>query len=149
MNTNTDTHPPRNVICPRGAWIENTPANAIYPHRAEPEACNGAVGWTSAVTNEIFFLIHGRHLSGRVHCSHRATAVSNLVTGPLPTISIMRPGNPNYEFKLRCHLLGNLSIRSSPFRQQWFQITRNCKIIYCINNSGIWKPTRQLPSKNN
>ena len=58
-------------------------------------------------------------------------AVSNVVTGPLPTISIMRPGNLIYEllyeFKLHCHLLVNLSIRSPPFWQQWFQITRNCK----------------------
>ena len=57
-------------------------------------------------------------------------AVSNVVTGPIPTISIKGPGNPIYEllyeFKLHCHLLGNLSIRSPPF-WQWFQISRNGK----------------------
>ena len=65
-----------------------------------------------------FVLLHGRHLSGRVQCSHRATTAMwttmssgnpiyherhlsgrvqcTVVTGPLPTISIMRPGNPIY-----------------------------------------------------
>ena len=85
--------------------------------------------WTTMNLGNPFY--HERHLSGHVQCSHRATAMSNVVTGPLPTISIMRPGNPIYEllyeFKLHCHLLGNLSIRSSPFWQKWFQITRNCK----------------------
>ena len=70
-------------------------------------------------------------------------AVSNVVTGPLPTISIKRPGNPIYEllyeFKLHCHLLGNLSIRSSPFWQQWFQISSNSKPDICL-----WKITNSL-----
>ena len=76
-------------------------------------------------------------------------AVSNVVTGSQPTRSVMRLGNPIYEllyeFTLHCHLLGNWNIRSSLFWQQWFQITRNCK--YCINNSGIWGPTRHLHLK--
>ena len=74
-------------------------------------------------------------------------AVSNVVTEPHPTRSIMRSGNPIYEllyeFTLHCHLLGNLSIRNSPFWQQWFQISRNRKH-YCINNSEIWGRTQHL-----
>ena len=69
-----------------------------------------------------FFLIQGRHLSGRVQSSHRANsatwttmtsdnpicrAESNVVTGPHPTRSIMRSGDPIYEllyeFRLHCH----------------------------------------------
>ena len=42
-------------------------------------------------------IYHERHLSGRVQCSHWATAMSNVVTRPLPTISILRSGNPIYE----------------------------------------------------
>ena len=42
-------------------------------------------------------IYHERHLSGRVQCSHRATAMSNVVTRPLPMISIVRPGNLIYE----------------------------------------------------
>ena len=119
----------------------------------------------------IFFLIRGRHLSGRVQCSHgprpwcaqrwvQATpsimrdicrAVSNIVTGPLPTISVMILGNPIYEllyeFKLLCHLLGNLSIRSSPFDNSGFGSRESVNIKYCINNSGIWGPTRHLSLK--
>ena len=86
-------------------------------HRAK-----SATWTTMSYGNPVY---HESHLSGRVQCSHRATAVSNVVTGPLPTIWIKRPGNPIYEllyeFKIHCHLLGNLSIRSSPFWQQWFQ----------------------------
>ena len=48
--------------------------------------------WTTMSSGTPIY--HERHLSGRVQCSHRATAVSNVVTGPLPTISIMKPGNP-------------------------------------------------------
>ena len=126
-----------------------------------------------------FFLIHGRHLSGRVQCSHRATtamwttmdsgnpnyhetylpdrvqcshratAVSNVVTGPLPTISIMRPGNPiyelRYEFKLHCHLLWNLSHH---FDNNGFRSRETVNIKYYIIHSGIWGPTH-LPLKNN
>ena len=58
-------------------------------------------------------------------------AMSRAVFGPCPTWTIMRSGNPIcellYEFTLHCHLLGNISIRSSPFSQQWFQISRNSK----------------------
>ena len=86
---------------------------------------------TSDVNNHEFRqpLYHERHLSSRVQCSHRATAVSNVVTRPHPTRSIMRSGNPIYElyeFTLLCHLLGDLSIRSSLFWQQWFQISKKC-----------------------
>ena len=67
--------------------------------------------WTTMNSGNPIY--HERHMSGRVQCSHRATAVSKVVTGSLPTISITRPGNPIYEwlyeFKLHCHLLGNLS----------------------------------------
>ena len=68
-------------------------------------------------------------------------AVSNVVTGPRPC-PMKSPGHIRrdqswdqatpiyellYEFTLHCHLLGNLSIRTSPFWQQWFQISRNSK----------------------
>ena len=41
-----------------------------------------------------FFLIHGRHLSGRVQCSHRTTSA---------TLTTMSSGNPNYHVR---HLSG-------------------------------------------
>ena len=96
-------------------------------------------------------IYHERHLLGRVQCSHRATAMPNIVTGALPTISIMRPGNPIYdllyEFKLHCHLLlGNVSHH---FDNNGFRSRETVNIKYCINNSGIWGPTRHLPLKNN
>ena len=76
-------------------------------------------------------------------------AVFNVVTGPHPRRSIMGSGNPIYEpqyvFTLHCHLLW--SIRSSPFWQQWFQISINSKqfeTLICVNNSEIWGPTRHL-----
>ena len=104
--------------------------------------------WTTMCSGNPIY--HERHLSGRVQCSHRATAVSNVVTGPLPTISIMRPGNPIYELlyelKLHCHLLGNLS---HYFDNNGFRWRETVNIKYYINNSGIWGPTRHLPLKNN
>ena len=80
-------------------------------------------------------------------------AVSNVVTGPrpwLPTISIVRPGNPIYEllyeFKLHCHLLGYLSHH---FDNNGFRSRETVNIKYYIKNSGIWGPARHLPLKNN
>ena len=87
------------------------------------------------------FPIHGKHLSGRVQSSLRATSDVNnheirqphlswetsirpclVVSGQRPTWTIMRSGNPMHEllceFTLHCLLLRNLSIRSSPFWQQ-------------------------------
>ena len=80
-----------------------------------------------------------RHLSGRVECNHRATFddINQSWDQANPIYELL------YEFTLHCHLLGNLSIRSSPFWQQWFHIMRNCK----HNNSGIWGPTRHLSLK--
>ena len=121
-----------------------------------------------------FFLIHGRYLSGRVQCSHRATSATwTIMSSSNPiyherhlssraqyshratstTWTIMRSGKPMYEllyeFKLHCHLLGNLSIKSSLFSQQWFQISRNSK--HLIFYQYLWNmgPTRHLPFKNN
>ena len=103
--------------------------------------------WTSAVTNEIFPM-HGRHMSGRVQCSQRATTVM---------WTTMSSGNPIYhERHLSCrvqcshrtnyddinheirqpHLWATVWVQITlpsveelkpPFWQQWFQITRNCK----------------------
>ena len=51
--------------------------------------------WTSAVTNEIFPM-HGRHMSGRVQCSQRATTVM---------WTTMSSGNPIYhERHLSCRV---------------------------------------------
>ena len=106
------------------------------------------VMWTTMSSGNPIY--HERHLSGHVQCSHRATAVSNVVTGTLPTISVMRPGNPTYEllyeFKLHCHLLGNLSHH---FDNNGFRSWETVNIKYYINNSGKWGPTRRLPLKNN
>ena len=58
-------------------------------------------------------------------------AVSKVIFRPRPTWTTMRPGNPIwellYEFRLHCHLMGNLSIRTPSFWQEWFQISRNSK----------------------
>ena len=61
--------------------------------------------WTTMSSGNPIY--HERHLSGRVQCSHRATAVSNVVAGPLPTISIMKPGNPIYEllYEFKLHAI--------------------------------------------
>ena len=99
--------------------------------------------WTTMSSGNPIY--HERHLSGHVQCSHWAMAVSNIVTGPLPTISIMRPDNPIYEllyeFKLHCHLLGNLSHHFD----NCFRSRETVNIKYYINNSGLWIPTRHLP----
>ena len=93
--------------------------------------------WTSMWLSNPICL--GRYLSGRVQCSHWATSA---------TWTTMRSGNPIYHERhllgrVQCshlapsdetnheirqlHLYEFLSIRSSPFWQQWFQITRNSK----------------------
>ena len=83
-------------------------------------------------------------------------AMSRVIFGPRPTWTVMRSGNPIYElvyeFTLHCHLLGNLSIRSSPFWQQCFQISRNSKhwIVSIIVEYGdqpdicLWEITNSL-----
>ena len=43
--------------------------------------------WTSNQCTLLLGWVRYNSLSGRVQCSHRATAVSNVVTGPRPTIS--------------------------------------------------------------
>ena len=118
-----------------------------------------------------FFLIHGRHLSGRVQCSHRATTAmwTTMRSGnPISherhllgrvqcshrtttTILIMRPGNPIYEllyeFKLHCHLLGNLS---HDFDNNGFRSRETVNIISIIVEYGdqpdicLWKITNYL-----
>ena len=61
--------------------------------------------WTSVVTHEIlhkrFFLIHGRHLSGRLQCSHRATSA---------TWTTMSSGNPHLSSVIRdiCRAVSNV-----------------------------------------
>ena len=82
-------------------------------------------------------------------------AVSKVVSRLRPTWTL-RSGNPTYEllceFRLHCHLLGNLSIRSPPFWQQWFQISRKSKhsIVSIIVEYGdqpsicLWKITNSL-----
>ena len=106
--------------------------------------------WNSAVTNEIFPYTwqtsigpcpklspgHVRREQPWVQATPSIVrdiyrAVSRVVFGLRPTWTIMRSDNPIYEllyeFTLHFHPLGNLSIRSSPFWQQWFQISRNSK----------------------
>ena len=97
-------------------WTTMSSGNPIYHERhlsGRVQCSHRATTalWTTMSSGNPIY--HERHLSGRVQCIHRTTAVSNVVTGPLPAISIKRPGNPIYEllyeFKLHCQLLGNLS----------------------------------------
>ena len=46
-------------------------------------------------------------------------------------------------FKFHCHLLGYVR-SSSPFWQQWLQVSRNIKLYHF---SGIWGPNRHLSLK--
>ena len=66
------------------------------------------IHWTSAIIHKRFSLIHGRHLLGHG---------PQVVFRPCPIWTTMRSGNTIYEllyeFRLHCHLLGNLSIRKS------------------------------------
>ena len=97
-----------------------------------------------------FFLIHDRHVSGRVQSNLRATPDVNnhefmqphlsweTSVGPCPTES---PGHIRRDqswdqatylwatvwVHITLPSVGNLSIRSSSFWQQWFQISRNSK----------------------
>ena len=117
-----------------------------------------------------FFLIHGRHLSGRVQCSHRGTTAmwTTMSSGNhiyherhlscrvqcshrTSTDDINHETRqPLYEllygFKLHCHLLGNLSHH---FDNNCFISRETVNMKYYINNSGIWGATRHLPLKNN
>ena len=102
------------------------------------------------------FLIHCRHLSGRVQCSHRATTVM---------WTTMSSGNPVYHERhlsdrVQCshrtttddinhetrQLLGNLSHH---FDNNAFRSRETLNIKYYISNSGIWGPIRHLPLRNN
>ena len=75
---------------------------------------------TTSSDNPIY---HASRLSGRVQSSLRATSDVNYheIMQPRPWATV------RYEFTLHCYLLGNISIISSPFWQQWFQIMRNSK----------------------
>ena len=112
-------------------WTTMSSGNPIYHerHLSGHVQCSHRAKTTMWKTmssgNHIY---HERHLSGRVQCSHRATAMSNVVTGPLPTISIMRPGNPHLWATVWVQItLPSVGELKPPFWQQWFQITRNCK----------------------
>ena len=123
-------------------WTTMSSGNPIYHdrHLSGRVQCSHwakTAMWTTMRSGNPIY--HDIHLSGRVQCSHWATAVSNVVTGPLPTISIMRTGNPIYEllyeFKLHCHLLGNLS---NHFDNNGFRPRETVNIKHYINNSAIW-----------
>ena len=102
--------------------------------------------WTTMSSGNPIY--HERYLSGCVQCNHRATAVSNVFNGPLPMISITRPGYELlYEFKLHCHLLGNLSHH---FDTNGFRSQETVNIISIIVEYGdqpdicLWKITNYL-----
>ena len=94
-----------------------------------------------AITYAIFFPTHDRHLLG---------SGPQAVFRQHPMWTTMRSGNPIYEllyeFRLHCHLLGNLRIQKSTiFDNNGF---RSRETLNCINSSGIWGPTRHSPLKN-
>ena len=114
----------RVVSGPRPIWTTMSSGNPIYHERYLSGHVQSSLRATSHVNNHEFRQphLHERHLSGPVQSSLRTTSdVNNQRDQGTPSVSYL------YEFALHCHLLGNLSIRSSTFWQQWFQNSINSK----------------------
>ena len=118
----------------RGTWSQDlSNANLVRYHGAISLGCfNYCINICRAVSNVVAGPRPRReqpwvqatpsimrwHLSGRVQCSHRTTTDDTNQSRDQATPSMSYCMSS--EFRLHCHLLGNLSIRSSPFWQQWF-----------------------------
>ena len=97
--------------------------------------------WTTMSSGNHIY--HERHLSGRVQCSHRATSdeMNHEIRQPHIWANIWVHITLPSVGKLKHRKFSILTTMVSDIEKQW--------TLNCINNSGIWGPTRHLSLKNN